>query len=111
MKQSITLNDGRRAQVEIETNGNFVVWMNGPFGSAPADLNQLNPALAGEIKEKARTKFLAEIWKAIDRDYKDKRSDGTKVILILKNGGTTSAPLDGLTDREIAGLLPNSRSN
>lgn len=56
-----------------------------------------------------RTQKLAAIWKATPRDFKGEWQDGTKAILILRSAGTTSVPLDCLTDGEIDRLLPRSR--
>lgn len=49
-----------------------------------------------------RIAALKTIWKKTHRDYKGIRADGTKAILVLRNGGTHSVPLTELTDEEIS---------
>lgn len=46
----------------------------------------------------------ALIWKHTHRDFKGK-SDGVKMIMICRNGGSTLCPIPGLTDAEYADKL------
>lgn len=50
-----------------------------------------------------RAQKLATIWRRKHRDYKGK-IDGVKYVLVLRQGGTCSVPLDSLTDEEIEGF-------
>lgn len=59
--------------------------------------------------QKARKQALALIYRHTSRDYKGRLADGTRSILVLRNGGTTLAPLDQLTDAEIARLVPSAQ--
>lgn len=54
------------------------------------------------MTEAERSAALDRIWKQTHRDYKGIRADGTKAILVLRNGGTHSVPLTELTEQEIA---------
>jgi hypothetical protein len=54
-----------------------------------------------------RDEKLAAVWKATHRDYKGK-IDGKKAVMVYRNG-TTSVPLDDLTNAEIIRLLPQKK--
>lgn len=53
-----------------------------------------------------REQKLAAIWRTTHQDYKGKREDGTKCVLVLRLGGTCSVPLSALTNEEIERKLP-----
>lgn len=55
------------------------------------------------MTESERKKALAAIWKKTHRDYKGRLEDGTKTIMVYRNG-TCLVALDDLTDDEIARL-------
>lgn len=52
-----------------------------------------------------RAQKLTAIYRATHRDYKGKLPDGTRTIMIYRNG-TCLVALDDLTDAEIERLLP-----
>lgn len=52
-----------------------------------------------------RKNELALIWRHTHRDFKGKGADGIKRVLVLRPGGTTSVPLNALTDAEVADKL------
>jgi hypothetical protein len=49
-----------------------------------------------------RKKLEALAWKSTHRDYRATRTDGTKVVLMMRDAGTCSEPLASLTDEELA---------
>lgn len=56
-----------------------------------------------------REKALASIWKATHPDYKGMLPDGRRAVLVWDDRrGTVSAPLETLTDEQIARLRPRS---
>lgn len=61
-----------------------------------------------ENARKAREVILRLIYRHMSKDYKGRLPDGTKSVLIFRNG-TTLVPLDQLTDREIADLAPSAQ--
>jgi hypothetical protein len=54
---------------------------------------------------------LRAIWRTTHADFKGKRDDGTRCILVLREGGTHSVPLESLTDAEINDKLPKENCN
>jgi hypothetical protein len=53
-----------------------------------------------------RKKLEAAVWRSVHADFKGKRDDGTKVVLIFRPSlGTCSEPLSGLTEEELIGKL------
>jgi hypothetical protein len=48
-----------------------------------------------------KQKALATIWRETHRDFKGTLDDGTRSIMVFRNGSTL-VPLDQLTDAEIA---------
>ncbi len=52
-----------------------------------------------------RAAAVAKIYRDMHRDYKGVMPDGTKTIMILRNGGSCLVGLGGLTDDEIVRLL------
>jgi hypothetical protein len=52
-----------------------------------------------------RDKKLAAIWRHTHRDFKGV-TNGVRYILVLRDGGTMSVPLDSLTDAENARKTP-----
>jgi hypothetical protein len=57
------------------------------------------------VSDMTRDQKLAAIWRTTHADFKGKRDDGTRCILVLRDGGTHSVPLECLTDAEIAARL------
>jgi hypothetical protein len=57
-----------------------------------------------------RKKQLAAVWRNTHRDFKGK-INGVRGILVLREGGTHSVPLDDLTDAEIASRLPKPKKD
>ena len=56
-----------------------------------------------------REQKLAAIWRTTHRDFRGKLPDGTKTILVYRNG-TTLVALDNLTDAEIEARLPKPKT-
>lgn len=53
-----------------------------------------------------RDQQLTLIYRHTPRDYKGRREDGTRCILVFEPGvGTCSVPLDSLTDAQVANKL------
>lgn len=59
------------------------------------------------MTDKERKAALAVIWRNTHRDFKGTLEDGTKSILIYRQG-TCLVPLEALTDQEIADRLPKT---
>lgn len=57
------------------------------------------------MKNPTREKFQNKVWTHTHRDYRGKFEDGTKTILVYRQG-TTLVPISALTDKEIADRLP-----
>lgn len=55
-----------------------------------------------------REQKLALIWRHTHQDFKGVREDGTRSILVYRQG-TTAVPLDDLTDAEINDRLPRAK--
>lgn len=55
-----------------------------------------------------REQKLAAIWRTTHRDFKGTLPDGTKTILVYRNG-TTLVGLNNLTDAEIEDRLPKQK--
>ena len=55
-----------------------------------------------EAKVKRRADALKQIWRETHRDYKGKMPNGTKTIMVLRQGGSCLVALANLTDQEIA---------
>ena len=54
-----------------------------------------------------RDQKLRIVWRTTHRDFKGKRDDGTKCVLVFEPGvGTCSVPLASLTDDQINSKLP-----
>lgn len=54
-----------------------------------------------------RAKLEALVWKHTHKDYKGKREDGTKVVLMNRGAnGTCSEPLSALSEEELLDKLP-----
>jgi len=51
-----------------------------------------------------RDKKLAAIWRKMHRDYRGVIG-GVKYVMLMRNGGTVSAPLASLSDAEIERML------
>jgi hypothetical protein len=78
-----------------------------PFCQCPACAER--GAASVKAAQKARKHALTLIYRHTSRDYKGRLADGTRSILVLRNGGSTLAPLDQLTDAEIARLIPSAQ--
>lgn len=59
--------------------------------------------------EIGRQKALALIYRQTHSDFKGRLPDGTRTVLVLRNGGTTLVALHALTDAEIANLAPSAK--
>ena len=79
-----------------------------PFAITPADQERIDEkarwhaaAVADAEKRERRTKE-AVVWRTTHADFRGTREDGTRVILVLRTGGTTSVALSDLTEAELA---------
>ncbi|ALP54991.1 hypothetical protein Tel_17195 (plasmid) [Candidatus Tenderia electrophaga] len=68
--------------------------------------NCLSQGHSFATKVVSRAQALTLVWRKTHRDYKAKREDGRKWIMVLRQGGSTLVPLDQLSDGEIKDRLP-----
>lgn len=83
----------------------------GSIPSLSVGLKEAREAMLREaIKSPTATREqkLAFIWRDTHADFKGKREDGTRCIMVLREGGSHSVPLESLTDAEIADRLPKA---
>lgn len=55
-----------------------------------------------------RRRALKLIWRHTHRDYKGTLPDGTRTVLMLREGGTCLVPLESLTEAELVDELKSA---